>query len=102
MFRTHIRGMRNVAQSGSLQESRSLSYTPICRPQSLRCPLARRTAHRDVARIHGTCALMDQSWSYGALRVRNVAAPGNEDHSADALVEWMNRARLTERCEFHE
>ena len=77
MFRTHARGMRNDARSGSCtNEPSSSSYISFhCHRSPLNSSslIMRRVAHCVGATLNGTCALMDQSWSYGALDIRALA-----------------------------
>jgi hypothetical protein len=91
MFRRHIRGMRNVARTGSsFRESQSLSDTSCLRPLTcLRDSEPQHLmAHRAGAAKQGTCPLVDQSWFYVGLllEVRQVASnAGRPELSYDQL-----------------
>jgi hypothetical protein len=92
MFRTHARGMRNDARSGSSTcepwspSDTSFQYPHF--PSDRLAHLSVRATHSVGAMLDGTCALMDQSCSYRPMEIRGLVLRNRSQR----MLQWNEDA----------
>lgn len=114
MFRTHIRGMRNAARSGSIARFTSPDLhrigswldadTRLSLPAAHPHLPCRSSAHRTGAALRGTCSLVDQSctWENGRSVTVLRANAGRHDAVCDGGGRMLAESFANEGFRFDE